>query len=102
MEEDKEKVSNIVRETVRLMLTETQPTRKNDVLQYDPYGEIVLKWKFYNYEGNVNLRNILQTEGYLEEYQNAYRGNDENRINKIIQIGQKVLERVQKLLPPMR
>jgi hypothetical protein len=98
-EEEKEKVCSVLIHVVRRILREPQP-RENDVLQHG--GEIQGVVDFYDSRGKEKFREILKSEGYYEEYMNARLSHHTYRMERIIEVLNKVSGRVQNLSPPTR
>ena len=88
---------------IRLKLMETQPSG-NDVLQLGLYcsRDDTSFLHFRECEGNIKLQRLLHTEGFFELYRTAWLKDNKNRVEQIIEVQKKVLERVQQLTPPMR
>ena len=85
------------------MLAETKP-RMNDVLQFGVCGEELAG--FLDPEGgNRQFLEILEAEGYVEEYEKAVRADhhdETSRVEAITEVLEKVSARAQALVPATR
>jgi hypothetical protein len=98
-EEAKEAVCSVLIHVVGRILKEPQP-RENDVIRLG--GDIQSAVDFYDSGGKKKFREILKSEGYYKEYENARSSHDVYRMERIIEVLKNVSGRAQNLSPPMR
>ena len=94
---DDQKVAIALCATIQSVIWRTQPT-DNDVLVYDAHGEYRDRYK-----GNIKFRELVEKEGYLESYRNAYLiQNFKDKTEQTLHVVQQVLDRLQQSSPPIR
>ena len=94
---DDQKVAIALCAKIQLMLCKTQPT-VNDVLMYDGHGEYRDRYK-----GNKKFRELVEKEGYLESYRDAYLiQNFKDKTEQTLHVVHQVLDRLQQSSPPIR